>query len=238
MNKNPIEQQLAESIWHYFEKRPEMIPPISTPEKEKGIEYGNIMLKPEAMTARSDKELFQGTVEMILELCEQYNLEIIATFVDILPIEVVREIYSKEIASSVIPEFELARFAENQTGHIILKGRLATAILAGIKGRFVCNDDSSCFKRMATKYNLPAECINPPGYKPSTENRKGEWASGCGIRGMLAAKGIIVKDPAEDRNTIFNWIHAPDPGEEKSVLPLINRYNKSPKKFDFLLPEG
>lgn len=204
-----------------------LIPQLTEKEIAEGIEYSHIMLKPEAMLA--DPKIVEEIVAIIITMCEENGLEVLSIFKTKLNRGVINKIYHKEIEAKIIPEWELDRFAEETTGHILIKGKTATEITARIKGKFVCNDKNDCPHKHGLNLEGSTPCLDPKGYKIDHTDSPTTWGSGCGIRGMLARRGIVTPDPTEINDTVYNWFHAPDPNENWAVTPIIDKYNHSQK---------
>jgi len=209
-----------------------LIPQLTEKEVAKGIEYSHIMLKPEAIIA--NPKVTEEIIATIVTMCEENGLKVLAMFKTKLGRDVVNKIYRKEIETKIIPEWELDSFADETTGHILVKGKTATKITARIKGKFVCNNENNC----PYKHNLYLEnttiCLDPKGYEVDHADLSTTWGSSCGIRGMLARRGIVVPDPEEINYTVYNWLHSPDPGQESTIQPIINLYNDNADKVHSL----
>jgi len=205
----------VEKLENDNEAEKDFISKLTDEEVASGVEYSHIMLKPEAFLA--DPAITNEVVSIIVRACEENGLDIMAMFRADIGRETVDEIYRKEIDAGIIPDWELARFSEGRTGHIIVRGKFATEVTSKIKGKFTCDNCDKCWE----EGNLQID----PHIVSSSKPPLPDWGSGCGIRGMLARKNIVSPDPNEINGTVYNWIHAPDSGEDWSVQPAIDIFN-------------
>lgn len=197
------------------------VPQLSSKESLCGIEYSHLMLKPEAIASFGvSPDLKLVIISMLMNAFSALGLDVICDIEGYLPLEVINEIYKKEIAMGIIPAWELERFSTSRTRHFILKGIGAIEKTHIIKGRFSCTPGACYF--------APGVDRTPLLYVFRDEGCSdgiGGWGHGCGVRGFLAKENLVQPDPDETEYTVYNWVHSPDPGQNFAVEAIINSIN-------------
>lgn len=197
------------------------IPELTSEEVRDGIEYSFIMFKPEAIeTLERDAELKEGFMKKIFGAISILDLEVVADKIGTFSLGVFQVIYGKEIASQIIPDWEVERFSKSRTRFITVKGADSKVKTSLIKGKFIC-PENCIYDKSGISSSILKEIFGRTGCEIG--DRK--WGSGCGVRGYLAALEILKPDPGETDYTVYNWIHSPDVDQDDVINFVIETIN-------------
>ena len=209
--------------YFYHEVNPaRIVPKLTSTEILNGIQYGHIMLKPEALMETDKNDYVKNEFfKKLYNYFEQLDLTIISTIREKFDLSVFQTIYKKEIDAGIIPNWEVSRFSEDETLSFILKGVSARSKTTLIKGKFCCQKEHCLYKvsGLESYKERVSGCLDI----------RGSWGSGCGLRGFIARKNLVQPDIGETDYTVFNWIHSPDIDQEFAVDVVINTINNNAK---------
>lgn len=194
-----------------------IIPDLTQEETYTGIQYGHLMVKPEALEHfRQDIETKKFFFNKLYEYINKFDLEVISAVENKFNHRVFEGIYKKEIDAGIIPEWEVSRFSESNTLSFIVKGIDARKKTILIKGKFCCDKSNCLYSSLRMNFlEKKTDC-------PSSSS---DWGSGCGVRGFIARNKLASPDVGEKNYTVYNWIHAPDLDQPETIDIMINAIN-------------
>lgn len=181
-----------------------MLTPVAA--EHESLEYGHIMLKPEAimMLQRGMEYDLLGKIIALAKLADVATSDWMFLMLSRAEVEL---IYAREIENGTMSGKRLDTMTQWPSAHLILTGQHAKMISTVIKGRVSCRGGATCY----ANYLPPGKNLLLPVITeecPASEIEVKSWSFGCGVRRDLSKLGMIVPEEGRDNDTTWNMLHS------------------------------